>query len=188
MTANIEKADSSEGKSISAKDMGNSETEAAYGFFDSVNDKELSEPEKDAGYGFFDTSDQLSSQSVELDRASNIINLGAELTIRSVSGCKALIDENISNGFDIKLAAAELQKIDTAGLQLIYSLNKTLEKTSQCIIWESSNTIINDAAQLIGLPKLLESSEDDEAFGFFNEDVNQNSQSSQQDNSGFGFF
>ena len=142
-----------------------------FGFFNDVAEAEVTKPvediEQDQGFGFFDSSEPLTTQSVELDGASNIINLGADLTIRSVSSCKALIDENISNGFDIRLAAGDLQKIDTAGLQLIYSLNKSLEKTSQSISWESSNSIINDAASLIGMPRLLELSEDEGSHGFF---------------------
>lgn len=141
-----------------------------YGFFSDTSEDETMKVDEATGesevYGFFDTSDNLAS-SPGVDDDSNIINLGAELTIRSVATVKPLIDESISNGFDVKLAAGELQKIDTAGLQLIYSLSRTLEKTSQAITWESSNSIINDAAALIGMPGLLESSEDEGSFGFF---------------------
>lgn len=172
------------------------EESSGYGFFgnhDPIENKTAnfvaeSNSESDEGYGFFEPSEQLSSQSVELDSSTNVISLGAELTIRSVSACKALIEGNISNGFDVKLAAGELQKIDTAGLQLIYSLNHTLEKTSQSINWVSSNSIINDAAQLIGMPKLLESSDDEGAFGFFNETEKTEPQGSQQDDSSYGLF
>ncbi|MCK5665828.1 MAG: STAS domain-containing protein [Thiotrichaceae bacterium] len=171
-----------------------SEADQGFGFFDEPDEVKVteSEPETEAeqnlGYGFFDNTDQLDSQSAGLDNSTNIINLGADLTIRSVAACKALIDENITNGFDIKLAAGELQKIDTAGLQLIYSLNHTLEKTSQSITWVSSNSIINDAAKLLGLPQLMESPEDDGAYGFFDDDEKPDTQANQQEEAGFGFF
>ena len=157
---------------IETIDMNESnEEDQGFGFFDDAPVAKITKPEEvlDEGqsFGFFDSDESLSTQAVKLNDENNIINLGAELTIRSVSACKELIDANISNGFDIKLAAGDLQKIDTSGLQLIYSLNKTLEKTSQSIIWESSNSIINDAALLIGMPKLLESSEDEGSYGFF---------------------
>ena len=147
----------------------NNQQAEAFGFFsDDENTPAVKQAaEEDQSFGFFDTSDQLSSQSAQLDSSTNVINLGADLTIRSVSSCKKMIDESISNGFDVKLAAGDLQKIDTAGLQLLFSLHRTLEKTSQSINWVSSNSIINDRAQLLGMPKLLESSEDEGPFGFF---------------------
>lgn len=144
----------------------NSES-GAYGFFNDDVEPNKTVVEAEQGFGFFDTSDQLSSQSIQQDSTTNIINLGAELTIRSVAACKQIINENIVNGFDIKLAAVDLQKIDTAGIQLLYSLHKTLEKTSQTINWVNSNSIINDTCQLLGLPKLLETTEDEGSFGFF---------------------
>ncbi|MBT4075479.1 MAG: STAS domain-containing protein [Gammaproteobacteria bacterium] len=177
-------------------EMSNSNEEnPGYGFFDDSAEpgevkvtESKAEPEEDTGYGFFDNSDQLDSQSEGLDNSTNVIHLGADLTIRSVTACKALIDENLTNGFDVKLAAGDLQKIDTAGLQLIYSLNNTLDKTSQSITWVSSNSIINDAAKLIGLPQLMESPEDDGAYGFFDDDEKPNTQVNQQEEAGFGFF
>jgi len=169
------------------ENMSNSTEESqGFGFFD--DEPEEKESEQSQGYGFFDSSEPLTSQAAAVDRATNIIDLGAELTIRSVSTCKTLIDENLSNGFDIKLSAGELQKIDSAGLQLIYSLNKTLEKTSQSISWVSSNSIINDAAKLIGMPKLLESSDDEDAFGFFIENDNNDMLSDSKDDTSYGFF
>ncbi len=168
------------------------EADQGFGFFDEPGEVKVTEskaePEEDPGYGFFDNSDQLDSQSVGLDNYTNVIHLGADLTIRSVTALKALIDENLTNGFDIKLAAGDLQKIDTAGLQLIYSLSNTLEKTSQSITWVSSNSIINDAAKQIGLPQLMESPEDDGAYGFFDDDEKPNKQVNQQEEAGFGFF
>ena len=157
---------------IEANDMNDSkEEDQGFGFFDDAPEDvpvtATEETEDEQGFGFFDSAEQLTTQSVELDEATHIIKLGAELTIRSVSACKELIDGNLSNGFDIKIAAGDLQKIDTAGLQLIYSLNKCLESTSQSITWVSSNSIINDAALLIGMPKLMESSDDEGTFGFF---------------------
>lgn len=143
---------------------------------------------ENSAYGFFEsTPHDSTSQSTQIDESTHVINLGVDLTIRSVAACKSMIDETISNGFDIKLTAAELQKIDTAGLQLIYSLNKTLEKTAQVIQWESSNAIINEAAQMIGMNNLIETTAE-EAFGFFTDEPEAAVQNAQQDDPGFGFF
>jgi len=46
----------------------------------------------------------------------------------------------------------------------------TLEKTAQRIHWVSGNAVINDAAKLLGLPRLCEADVDTDAdpgYGFF---------------------
>ena len=174
---------------------------AAFGFFDQSDDQQKAsegevemsvetEPEsqqdadENSAYGFFDEADGSGSQTARIDGESNVIHLGADLTIRSVAACKELIDQSLSSGFDIRLAAGDLQKIDSAGLQLLFSLKTTLEKTAQSIQWESGNSIINEAAGLIGMPSLCDAAEDEEAgYGFFNDD-----KAPSGDNAGYGFF
>jgi ABC-type transporter Mla MlaB component len=175
---------------------------AAFGFF---SDDDTPEPaavnteqsvevtaddtQDDAGYGFFDTDESLTTQAAQMDADSNIIYLGADLTIRSVAACKMLIEQNLSSGFDIRLAAGELQKIDSAGLQLLYSLKMTLQKTSQTIYWESTSSIINNAAKMIGMPALCDADEEsDPGYGFFSEDENPGATSDTQADDGYGFF
>lgn len=169
------------------------EENPAYGFFavPDSDDQPAGESEQEpAGFGFFDDPPtQATEQTAEADELSEVIDLGAELTIRSVASCKSRLDQSFQNGFDIKLQAGSLQKIDSAGIQLIYSLNKTLEKTSQSIQWMGSSPIINQAARLAGLPDLIEMGnveEDDAAFGFFNDESSVTD--NQQEESTFGFF
>ncbi len=170
------------------------EEPAAYGFFDDDEPAEaqpdesalLSEPaesqaaaangsspldtatpqpaddEENAAYGFFT---EHPAETATIDADSGSIDLGTELTIRSVATCKGLIEEKLANGFDVRLSAANLQKIDTAGLQLLYSLKMTLNKTGQTIHWESGHSLINESAALIGLPALCDS-DDDPGYGF----------------------
>lgn len=158
-----------------------------YGFFNEA-DTSANSSEDDAGFGFFDDAPgQLQTQAAEVDPTSNVINLGAELTIRSVASCKSLIDESVNNGFDVKLAAGELQKIDSAGLQLIYSLKQSLQKTGQSIQWEQPNAIINQAARIIGLHDLLEMEDEEAGYGFF-EDESTAAETQQSNDAGFGFF
>jgi len=142
--------------------------------------------EEDA-YGFFD--DSLAGEftkSAQSDESGKTIDLGTELTIRSVASCKAQIDDNLLQGQEIKLQAENLQKIDSAGLQMLYSLDKTLKKTSQSIHWVNSSAIINEAARMIGLEDLIAIDIDEAGFGFFNDEPAV--KSAQQEESGFGFF
>lgn len=172
----------------------------AFGFFtdmSEMNENEvvgkmtgtaIEQDNESQAFGFFDDSFTESTvQSAEHDSESNIISLGTELTIRSVASCKALIDKNINSGFDVKLAAGDLQKIDSAGLQMIYSLNKTMEKNSQPVQWVSTSSIINQSARLMGMQNLVESNDEGTAFGFFNE-TGSTTPKNQQENSSFGFF
>ncbi len=152
---------------------------AAFGFFDDDPVEEVAQAastdEDDLAYGFFDDAPiSMQSQSARIDADSHTINLGAELTIRSVSECKALIDQLLHQGEEIKLQVNELQKIDSAGLQMLYSLKKTLDKSGQKIHWMSSGAVVNEVAQMLGLPELADTSVDEGE--------------EQQENSAFGFF
>ena len=178
---------------------------AAYGFFSETEEvlEELpnqdvletpeDDPETDQSFGFFNDDDSFSSSKISSQLSTdNVIQLGAELSIRNAAECKNLIDEQLSTGQDIVLAASDLQKIDTSGVQLIYSLKKSLEKTGQTIQWHSENTLINQAANLLGLEDLYEP-RDSETYGFFTDDLSpqQNTNEAQNEESsdqGFGFF
>lgn len=139
----------------------------------------------DPGYGFFDEDLKGASKPARLDENDDAINLGVELTIRSIAECKALIDEQYSSGESVKLDAAELQKIDSAGLQMIYSLKKTLEKNHRNLEWLNISQVINDGAGALGLPGLC-NEQASSGFGFFDE---QDSTAVEQSNDdGFGFF
>lgn len=124
------------------------ETTQAYGFFDEMPDE-----------GMVTTS--------QLEECGDVISLGTELTIKSVASCKAQIERTLGQGFEVKISAAKLQKIDTAGLQLLYSLKKTLQKSAQVIQWESTNPVINRAANRIGLQDIYEDPQQDAGYGFF---------------------
>lgn len=155
------------------------ELDSGYGFFADDESKEemqseqlLSEQnmdeESDSGYGFFDDAAANSDIAEQNSQVSeDNIDLGSDLTIRTVAQIKSAIDYKLQQGTDIQLSAQSLQKIDTAGLQLIYSLVQTLEKSSSQIHWSGTSDLINDAAQQLGLPELIQSSTQDDGFGFF---------------------
>jgi anti-anti-sigma regulatory factor len=169
----------------------------AYGFFsqdtDDMNEQvkggEVSDESDDAdAYGFFDDSPAgLETQGAGLDESGQVIETGAELTIRSVAAFKQLIDDKLQKNIDIRISSRGLQKIDTAGMQLLHSLKESLAKTHQQIAWEHPSPIINEAAQLLGIPELTgEVTEPDQGFGFFNDE--EVSSASEQTEAGYGFF
>lgn len=177
--ASPDKQTASNNEAVAEEDNKVDQDEAAgFGFFDDDPVEEVEQAASDEeglAYGFFDdVPASLQTQSARIDTDSHAVNLGAELTIMSVSDCKALIDQLLHQGEEIKLQVNELQKIDSAGLQMLYSLKKTLDKSGQKIHWMSSGAVVNEVACLLGLPELSDASADDTE--------------QQQENSAFGFF
>lgn len=139
-----------------------------------LNDDEetatVTEPEE-TGFGFFD--DEIAPPSTEVDNDDakyELLSMGSELTIRNVATFKEKLDASLANQKDIMLDSAELQKIDSSGLQLLYSLHKNLGESGRKINWASKNPVINSAASVLGLDELLQTStfdSQDQGFGFF---------------------
>ncbi len=190
-------------QSSAAKQDSNTADEApGYGFFDQdsievkqemVHDMPETPGETTQAYGFFD-DDQESAQpdtrTVNVHAKDQVIETGAELTIRSVAAFKEMLERSLADGNDVYISAQGLRKIDTAGLQLLYSLKQSLAKTHQSIQWVHSSNLINDAAGLIGLPALADAvADEDESFGFFDEQGKAApAASAAEESEGFGFF
>jgi len=150
-----------------------------YGFFDAApgtpeasgSDANAATADADeSAYGFFDDAPTGSAREPWKDDDA-VIHLGTELAIRNVQQAHALIAEALSGGFDLRIDAGDLQKIDSAGLQMIYSLRMTLEKTGQSIRWERGSALIDSRAAELGLPPLVgesaDATEDNAGYGFF---------------------
>lgn len=142
-----------------------------YGFFG--DEPAEVEPESDeSGFGFF--ADDEVTQSVKTEvldiKKDEAINLGSELTIKSVSDMKGIIDQLINSDSEIVINAEEVIKVDTAGLQLLFSLKESLSKTGHHIKWIGTSSVINDSAEIIGMPVLAPKSKD-ACYGFFEENM-----------------
>jgi len=184
------------------QDSNTADESPGYGFFDQDSIEVKQETEHDMpetpvettqAYGFFDDDQETGQQETQadkLDAKGEVIETGAELTIRSVAGFKEMLERSLVDGNDVRISAQGLRKIDTAGLQLLYSLKQSLAKTNQAIQWVNSSNLINDAAGLIGLPALADAvADEDESFGFFDEQGEAApAASAAQESEGFGFF
>ncbi len=136
-------------------------------------------------FGFFDTEEEVADiKPVTTKSDGTVISLGSVLTLKTVAEFKRCFDESLTNNDDVTLDSTELQKIDTAGLQLLFSLQQSLDKTGQSLSWVSMNPIIESAANLIGLPDYF-GNEKSASFGFFEDEAARDDQSQNQ---GFGFF
>jgi ABC-type transporter Mla MlaB component len=178
-----------------APPVGDDEGSSAYGFFDETPDTGASgetdsadddgygffedapaadtpgQDEDDGAYGFFDDDSPSAGGLEPWKDEDSVIHLGAELGIRNVQKLHGLIAESLAQGFDPRIDAGELQKIDSAGLQMIYSLRMTLEKTGQSIVWSPGSGLIDQRASELGLPALAGeaggAADDDNGYGFF---------------------
>ena len=118
-------------------------------------------------FGFFGDDKRAQAEAIDSDS----IVIGSELTIKNVADFKQQIDDSLIQQDEIRLDAAELQKIDTAGLQLLFSLQKSLQKSGHQIEWTNQSDVIVSAAKIVGMESLFESDianiEQDQGFGFF---------------------
>ena len=127
---------------------------------------------EETGFGFFTDQATTSSESVTMTPANGeFLKLGCELTIRNVAEFKQQVEASLASEIEIKLDPSELQKIDASGLQMLYSLQKTLAKSSQQLCWSSRSPILDSAATLIGMGELTNATKalsgQDQGFGFF---------------------
>ncbi len=182
--------------------------EEGFGFFAQENDHKGEEESEDDGFGFFTDVPEVENNSAPLDdnnfgffaedndevantvntetldiKKEDAINLGSELTIKTVSVIKGQIEELMSRDEEIVLDAEHMIKIDTAGLQLLHSLKDTLGQTGHHIKWIGTSTVINDSAEIIGMPLLAPKSKD-ACYGFFEENI----VSKDADDGSSGFF
>ncbi len=143
--------------------------EPAYGFFESDEDSN-------------ETADNGSKDSEE------IIDLGSELGIQAVAGCQQQIEALLARDLEIRFEAGSLQKVDTAGIQLLFSLQQNLGKTGRSIHWHTPSALIDEAAAQLGMPSLIGGNAgDQQACGFFAESPGGAEPDSVTDQ-GFGFF
>ncbi len=138
---------------------------------------------ENVNFGFFDAGvNVVETKQASTESDGALISLGSALTIKNIVEFKQTVDAGLALNGDITLDSAELQKIDSAGLQLLFSLQKSLRKTGQELLWADRNPMIESAASLIGLSELT-SDGASQGFGFFEAEPEINKQ-----DQGFGFF
>ena len=122
-----------------------------------------------AHFGFFDDDEPVQPETD--NNTGGSIFMGSELTIKNIAQFKQAVDENLAQGKEIRINPTELQKIDTAGLQLLFCLQKSLQKSGHQIDWVAKSEVVESASKIIGIENLFdnaaESIEQDQGFGFF---------------------
>ena len=90
-----------------------------------------------------------------------IIDCGERLSIEQVEKLYASAEQVLATAGDISLVAGQVQYCDSAGLQLVLALQKTLEKTGHRIYWQSVSDSVREISGYLGLTQALNLSEQD---------------------------
>ena len=87
---------------------------------------------------------------------SNSISCGERLDITQVESLKATLVNHLTPGTEITLIADQVERADTAGLQLLVSFLRTAAKQNITCQWQGVSTPLQDAADLLGLSTALQ--------------------------------
>ncbi|WP_036231965.1 STAS domain-containing protein [Marinobacterium litorale] len=78
------------------------------------------------------------------------IELPSELCISEVESLKLQLLEALSQAEDVDLDGAGVERIDTAGIQLLVALSKLVETQGGCMQWRQASSTLVEAASELG--------------------------------------
>lgn len=94
------------------------------------------------------------SSAAANDGAGTVIRLPTDCRLAAQAALKVQLEEVLHNG-DIVLDVENLERIDTAALQLLVMFRRELEGQGGKLGWRGANDVLNEAASLLGLEQLL---------------------------------
>jgi ABC-type transporter Mla MlaB component len=107
----------------------------------------------------------LANRRLRLGKASDVGRLGMNQTLRiqcgerlSIERVESLYSEMelaVREARDVELLASQVQFCDTAGLQLLLSLQQALQKQGLHIRWQAPSEVIYETSALLGLQNHL---------------------------------
>lgn len=83
------------------------------------------------------------------------IQCGDTIDISAVSGFRTQLLEALESGQAIELDASELERADTAALQLLSVFMQEANSQQQAVTWKEPSQALYESAALLGLSKLL---------------------------------
>lgn len=85
-----------------------------------------------------------------------IISCGRSIELSTVPLCKSILQKALEANKKILLQAGDIERIDTAGIQLFLSFWLTAQQYGISCQWESVSSIFSYIAKLEGIFNLLE--------------------------------
>ena len=79
------------------------------------------------------------------------ISCGERLSIEHVERLYGEMENALTSDADVELDASKVNYCDTAGLQLLVSLRRELQKTGHDIHWSGSSNSLSETAGYLGL-------------------------------------
>lgn len=83
------------------------------------------------------------------------LDLPANLTIASAEAFYEELEPLLLKDNDIVVNGKDVERVDTAGLQLILAFKNALSKRNLGFAWQQCSEVLTDSARQIGLEKLL---------------------------------
>jgi anti-anti-sigma factor len=83
------------------------------------------------------------------------VNCGEALNISNAANLYDQLQKALEKSSAIELDAASVEKVDTAGLQVIVALGRELEKSGGSIVWKNPSDTLMQAATTLGLKPFL---------------------------------
>jgi len=124
-----------------------------------VNEKPLTAAAEDVSVMSQDSADPTEN---------NVIELGAECSVRTIADIQARFQQHLNEHGELCLNPAALQKIDTAGLQLLHALRLHLKSQGKDLQWSQGSSVLEDAAKLLAVEDFgCGGDPADQGFGFF---------------------
>ena len=87
-------------------------------------------------------------------QAAAVVRLPADCRLAAQTALKARLQEVLLQR-DIVLDVAALERVDTAALQLLVLFRRELESDGGKLRWQGANAVLDEAAGVLGLEKLL---------------------------------
>lgn len=85
---------------------------------------------------------------------TTLVRLPADCRIGAQAALKVQLQEVLHRG-EIVLEVAELERVDTAALQLLVLFRRELEQHGGTLAWRGKSEVLGEAASLLGLEQLL---------------------------------
>ena len=83
------------------------------------------------------------------------VSLGNALDIMHVANIKERLLASLKKKSRIVLIADKVEKVDTAGLQLIYAFKLEVETHNKHLAWQKPSTILKNACHSLGMSEAL---------------------------------
>lgn len=86
---------------------------------------------------------------------TDTVQCGEALTIANAASIVDQVKSILGETANINVDAHEVDKVDTAGLQIFIALNREVEKSHGKLTWQSPSEALESAARTLGLSKAI---------------------------------